>query len=103
MRIVYLLTSLGIGGAERQALALAEHMLGDIETSDLLDNVLVDAIERTYRRAAMRPRYSFSVAASPNSGPLASILSTSICAGHRPAFWPACGKPAAFCATSNLI
>jgi hypothetical protein len=34
---------------------LTRHMLGDIETSDLLDNVLVDAIERTYRRAAMRP------------------------------------------------
>ena len=34
---------------------LARHMLGDIEASDLLDNVLVDAIERTYRRAAMRP------------------------------------------------
>ncbi|MGB8770606.1 MAG: hypothetical protein WCC92_13375, partial [Candidatus Korobacteraceae bacterium] len=34
---------------------LTRHMLGDIEASDLLDNVLVDAIERTYRRAAMRP------------------------------------------------
>src|SRR5208283_993488 len=34
---------------------LTRHMLGDIEVSDLLDNVLVDAIERTYRRAAMRP------------------------------------------------
>ena len=34
---------------------LTRHMLGDIEASGLLDNVLVDAIERTYRRAAMRP------------------------------------------------
>jgi type IV secretory pathway VirB4 component len=34
---------------------LTKHMLGDQETSDLLDNILVDAIERTYRRAAMRP------------------------------------------------
>jgi hypothetical protein len=34
---------------------LTRHMLGDVEASDLLDNVLVDAIERTYRRAAMRP------------------------------------------------
>jgi len=34
---------------------LTRHMLGDLEVSDLLDNVLVDAIERTYRRAAMRP------------------------------------------------
>jgi hypothetical protein len=34
---------------------LTKHMLGDRETSDLLDNILVDAIERTYRRAAMRP------------------------------------------------
>ena len=34
---------------------LTRHMLGDVEVSDVLDNVLVDAIERTYRRAAMRP------------------------------------------------
>src|ERR1017187_5276497 len=34
---------------------LARHMVGDLEVSDLLDNVLVGAIERTYRRAAMRP------------------------------------------------
>jgi len=33
---------------------LTRHMLGDIQVSDLLDNILVDAIERTYRRAAMR-------------------------------------------------
>jgi hypothetical protein len=52
---------LGLGEREpsREQVAflkgLTRHMLGDIETSDLLDNVLVDAIERTYRRAAMRP------------------------------------------------
>ena len=34
---------------------LTRHMLGNVEVSDVLDNVLVDAIERTYRRAAMRP------------------------------------------------
>ena len=33
---------------------LTRHMLGDIEASDLLDNVLVDAIGRTYRARAMR-------------------------------------------------
>ena len=47
MRIAYVLTSLGIGGAERQVVALAERM----------------------RRVVMRWRWSCSAAASPKSGP----------------------------------
>ena len=34
---------------------LTKHMLGDKEDSDLIDAILVNAIERTYQRASMRP------------------------------------------------
>ena len=81
MRIAYVLTSLGFGGAERQVVALAERMAARGHAVSLV---------------VLLPRQSEEWPTT-----LDSFIST--CARLRSACWPESAERAAFCASSSRI